>query len=290
MTDSKSSSAVTRTSTFRNLHVPGAGFVMPNAWDAGSAVILAEAGFAAIATTSAGIAFSLGKPDHAIPDGASRVDRCEMFERIREITAAVAIPVNGDLEDGYGERPEAVAETIRLAIDAGLSGGNIEDHYAGGLYDESLGAERITAAREAIGDNGFVLTARTDGRLLSRPTSLADAIQRANRYRDAGADCLYVPGVNDVESIATLVREIRGPLNVVMGLGSTALTVAMLRSWGIARISLGGSIARAALGFVRQSARELLERGTLDFANIQIPQSELNTLFAKRRRSSANPD
>jgi 2-methylisocitrate lyase-like PEP mutase family enzyme len=284
MTDSKSNSTVSRMSTFRGLHVAGAGFVMPNAWDAGSAVILAEAGFSAIATTSAGIAFSQGKPDHAIPDGAARVGRSEMFDRIREIAAAVDIPVNGDLEDGYGERPEAVAETIRLAMEAGLSGGNIEDHHVGVLYDESLAVERIVAAREAIGGNDFVLTARTDGRLLNRPTPLADAIRRANRYREAGADCLYVPGVNDVDSIATLLREIKGPLNVVMGLGSTTLTVATLRSLGVARISLGGSIARAALGFVRQSARELFERGTLEFASIQIPQSELNTLFAKRRR------
>jgi 2-methylisocitrate lyase-like PEP mutase family enzyme len=172
-----------------------------------------------------------------------------------------------------------------MAIDAGLAGGNIEDHCAGVLYDEALAVERVAAAREAINGTGFVLTARTDGRLLSRPTPLADAIRRANRYREAGADCLYVPGVNDVESIATLVREIEGPLNVVMGLGNTTLTVAALRSAGVARISLGGSIARAALGFIRRSARELLESGTLEFANVQIPQTELNLLFARRQRA-----
>jgi 2-methylisocitrate lyase-like PEP mutase family enzyme len=284
MTNDKASRTVARASAFRSLHVAGGGFVMPNAWDAGSAIILAEAGFSAIATTSAGIAFSLGKPDHAVPDGVARVARSAMFERIGAITAAVDIPVNGDLEDGYGERPETVAETIRMAIDAGLVGGNIEDHHSGVLYEESLAAERIAAAREAIGGNDFVLTARTDGRLLSRPAPLADAIQRANRYREAGADCLYVPGVNDIQSIATLVRAIEGPLNVVIGLGSNTLTVAMLRAAGVARISLGGSIARSALGFVRRSARELLERGTLEFADIQISQNELNTLFAQRRR------
>jgi len=286
MTDQKATAR--RAAAFRHLHDARTGFVMPNAWDAGTAIILAEVGFSAIATTSAGIAFSMGRADHSVPDGATPVSRSEMFDRIREITAAVDIPVNGDLEDGYGERPEAVAETIRLAIDAGLAGGNIEDYSGGVLYDEALAVERIAAAREAVdaGGSGFVLTARTDGLLLKAPAPLADAIRRANRYRQAGADCLFVPGVNDLETIATLVREIDGPLNVVMGLGATNLTVADLRSVGVARVSLGGSIARAALGFVRQSARELLERGTLSFANIQILQRELNNLFAKHEHAT----
>jgi 2-methylisocitrate lyase-like PEP mutase family enzyme len=285
MTDNGSRSAG-RAAAFRELHDGSTGFVMPNAWDAGSAIMLAEAGFAAIATTSAGIAFSLGRPDHAIPEGAAPVSRSQMFGRIRQITAAVDIPVNGDLEDGYGEQPDAVAETIRLALDAGLAGGNIEDYAGGVLYDEALATERIAAAREVIdaSGTGFVLTARTDGRLLRPPAPLADSISRANRYRQAGADCLYVPGVNDLESIAALVSGIDGPLNVVMGLGGTALTVAALQSAGVTRISLGGSIARAVLGLVRESARELLERGTLSFADIQIPQGELNAVFAKRSR------
>jgi len=280
--------AARRATAFRQLHEARTGFVMPNVWDAGTAIIVAEAGFSAIATTSAGIAFSLGRADHTVPAGATPVSRSEMLDRIREIAAAVDIPVNGDLEDGYGERPEAVAETIRLAIDAGLAGGNIEDYSGGQLYDEALAVERIAAAREVIdaGSSGFVLTARTDGLLLRAPAPLSDAIRRANRYRQAGADCLFVPGVNDLETIGTLVREIDGPLNVVMGLGATSLTVAELRSIGVARMSLGGSIARAALGYVRQSARELLERGTLGFANIQIPQRELNTLFAKHERAT----
>ena len=260
----------------------------PNAWDAGSAIILAEAGFAAIATTSAGIAFSLGRADHSVPEGSTPVSRSQMFDRIRQITAAIDIPVNGDLEEGYGERPETVAETIRLAIAAGLAGGNIEDHADGVLYDEALAAERIAAASEAIGasGSGFVLNARTDGLLLGTPAPLSDAIRRDNRYRQAGADCLFVPGENNLQRIATLVKEIEGPLNVVMGLGNTSLTVSALRSVGVAPISVGGSIARAALGFVRQSAHELLERGTLSFADIQIPQRELNTLFAKYERHS----
>src|SRR5262249_37554822 len=154
--------------------------------------------------------FSMGRADHAVPDGATRVSRSQMFDRIREIAAAVDIPVNGDLEDGYGERPEAVAETIRLAIDAGLAGGNIEDYSGRALYQEALTVERVAAAREAAdaGGSGFVLTARTDALLLKAPAPLADAIRRANQYRQAGADCLFVPGVNDLETIAILVREI----------------------------------------------------------------------------------
>jgi 2-methylisocitrate lyase-like PEP mutase family enzyme len=286
MIDDQAARTARHAAAFRLLHAGRTGFVMPNAWDAGSAIVLAEAGFAAIATTSAGIAFSLGRADHAIPEGATRVSRSPMFERVRQITTAVDLPVNGDLEDGYGKRPDAVADTIRLAIDAGLAGGNIEDHAGGVLYDEELAAERIAAAREVVDASGigFVLTARTDGMLLRPPAPLADSIRRANRYRQAGADCLYVPGVNDLESIATLVTEIDGPLNVVIGLGNTNLTVDALRSVGVARISLGGSIARAALGYVRQSARELLERGTLTFAEVQIPQSELNALFARFER------
>ena len=285
MSDHDPDATARRATAFRALHVSGSGLLMPNAWDAGSAVVLAEEGFDALATTSAGIAFSLGKPDHTIPAGGSAVSRAEMFDAVRRITSAVDIPVNGDLEDGYGDRPELVAETIRLAIEAGLAGGNIEDFDGGALYDEELAVERIVAARAAIDASGtdFVLTARTDGQAPGAPTPLADSIRRANRFREAGADCLYVPGVNDIDAVATLVREVDGPLNVVLGLGRAGLTVSALRSVGVTRISLGGSIARAALGFVRRSARELLDRGTLDFAAGQIPQPELNRLFAAQQ-------
>ncbi|MEV0285184.1 isocitrate lyase/phosphoenolpyruvate mutase family protein [Kribbella sp. NPDC050820] len=265
--------------TFRELH--DGFFVMPNAWDAGSAVVLADAGFPAIATTSAGIAFSLGKGDHTLPDGAPAVSREDMFARVQEITAASAVPVNGDLEDGYGADPSAVAETIRLAREAGLAGGNIEDYDGRELYDVELSVDRIVAAREAAGPD-FVLTARTDGQLLRTPTSLHDSIDRANRFHEAGADCLYVPGVNDLDSIRTLVKELAGPLNVVLGLGTSTLTVPTLQSAGVTRISLGGSIARAALGLVRQAAQEILTTGTIDFAAGQIPQAELNQLFARK--------
>ncbi|TDD59858.1 isocitrate lyase/phosphoenolpyruvate mutase family protein [Kribbella antibiotica] len=271
-------------SGFRALHEAPTGFVMPNAWDAGSAVLLAAAGFSAIATTSAGIAFSLAKGDHTLPDGAPSVSRDDMFERMEQIAAAVAVPVSGDLEDGYGAAPARVAETITLARAAGLAGGNIEDYDGHDLYDVELAVDRIVAAREAAGPD-FVLTARTDGQLLRTPTSLADSIDRANRFRAAGADCLYVPGVNDLDTISTIVREVDGPVNVVIGLGSSTLTVPDLLAAGVQRISLGGSIARAALGFIRRSAEELATHGTIGFAKDQIPQGELNELFARRRES-----
>lgn len=266
---------------FRGLHERGETFVMPNAWDAGSAILLAGAGFEAIATTSAGIAFSMGRPDHAIPEGGRRVDREAMFERMGEIARAVRLPVNGDLEDGYGPAPEDVAATIRDAVALGLAGGNIEDHATDGLYETARAVERIAAAREAALAGGFVLTARTDGRLVDPDHPLSDLIDRANRYREAGADCLYVPGINDLETIGTLVREIDGPLNVVMGLGGGALSVEALRRVGVVRISLGGTIARAALGLVRDAAHELAERGTLDFATRQFAQRDLNTIFSR---------
>jgi 2-methylisocitrate lyase-like PEP mutase family enzyme len=274
-------------STFRNLHASKPGFVMPNAWDAGSALILAAAGFSAIATTSAGIAFSLGLQDYTAESDALSVSRAQMFARMGEIARAVAIPVNGDLEAGYGDSPEAVADTVRLAIDAGLAGGNIEDKipHAPALYDETLAVERIAAARQAIdaAKSDFVLTARTDAILWS-PDGIAGAIRRANKFREAGADCLFAPGVSEIKSIARMAREIDGPLNCVMGLGNAQGTT---RDWldaGVQRISLGGSIARSVFAFVRDAARELNEAGTITFAENQFPQPELNALFARARR------
>ncbi|HRD47565.1 MAG TPA: isocitrate lyase/phosphoenolpyruvate mutase family protein, partial [Caulobacter sp.] len=211
--------------TFAALHAAPRGFVMPNAWDAGSAIILAEAGFPAIATTSAGIAFSMGRPDYSVADSRLAVSREAMFERMREIVEAVRVPVNGDLEAGWGDTPDAVAQTIRMAVEAGMAGGNIEDADAksGGLYDEGLAVERIAAAAEAAKVSGFVLCARTDA-FMTDGGSVAAAIHRANRFREAGADCLYAPGVTDPADIAALVAGIDGPINVVMGLGNAENT------------------------------------------------------------------
>jgi 2-methylisocitrate lyase-like PEP mutase family enzyme len=203
----------------------------------------------------------------------------------------VSVPVNGDLEAGYGDAPEQVVATVRLAIEAGLAGGNIEDKKPGaGLYDEALAVERIAAAREAIDArrSSFVLTARTDALQSPTPEALAACIRRANRFREAGADCLFAPGTSDLGTIRMLVREIAGPLNVVMGLGTAEGNARDLLTAGVARISLGGSIARSALGFVRRCAEELRARGTIVFAQGQIGQGELNALFARSRAAPNN--
>jgi 2-methylisocitrate lyase-like PEP mutase family enzyme len=272
---------------FRALHLAPAGFVLPNVWDAGSAVMLANAGFAAIATTSAGIAFSLGRPDYDSKRAHLAVTRAEMFDRVRQIVDAVTVPVNGDLEAGYGDAPDVVAETIGMAIDAGLSGANIEDKdpKADRLYDETLAVERIAAARGTIDARGipFVLTARTDAFLVPGDNPLAASVRRANLFRDVGADCLYPPGAGDLDVVRTLVREIAGPLNIVTGLGGVRLSPRALIDAGVQRVSVGGAIARSALGFIRECARELRERGTIRFADEQIGQGELNTLFARSK-------
>jgi 2-methylisocitrate lyase-like PEP mutase family enzyme len=270
---------------FRALHTGTPGFIMPNAWDAGSAAVLASMGFKAIATTSAGIAFSLGRQDYHVADSRFAVSRRDMFDRMQMIANAVALPVNGDLEAGYGDRPEDVVQTVEDAIAAGLAGGNIEDKrpLTNALYDASLAVERIAAARERIAalKSDFVLTARTDVFQTMRDGATAAAIERSNLFLAAGADCAYAPGPSDLATHATLAKEIAGPVNVVMGLGTTQGNAHALIEAGIQRISLGGSLARAALGYLRESAREIRERGTLDFARIGIGHGDLNALFAR---------
>ena len=273
---------------FLALHRTKPGFILPNAWDAGSAILLAAQGFPAIATTSGGIAFSLGKPDYHMGDPRLGVSREEMFARIRQIVAAARVPVSADLEAGYGDAPEAVADTIRLAIETGLAGGNIEDRVPGEprLYDEELAVARIRAARAAIAakGTGFVLNARTDA-LLMMPDGLATAIRRANLYREAGADCVFVPGPADLGAVRTLLQEIASPLNVVAGLGNAVLAPKALLAAGVQRVTTGASIARAALNFVRAAAIELRQHGTIGYAAQQIPQGELNALFDGARRA-----
>ncbi|MGW7237283.1 isocitrate lyase/PEP mutase family protein [Streptomyces sp. NPDC054804] len=271
---------------FVELHREGC-FLLPNAWDAGSARVLESAGFPAVATTSAGVAFSLGRPDHDYVDTSSdgdRVDRATMVRRIGEIAAEVRIPVSADLEDGFGEAPETVAETISLTLAAGAAGGNIED-FTGDrsrpLYEPELSADRIRAAREAVDMAGepFVLVGRTDVLLTGGP--LDEAVRRANAYLAAGADCAFVPGAADAETIGTLVRGIDGPLNVVMGLTGNALSLADLRDLGVRRVTVGGSIARAMYAQLLAAAKELADQGTFSYAEHQIPQTDLNELFRR---------
>jgi 2-methylisocitrate lyase-like PEP mutase family enzyme len=268
-----------RGAAFKALHLTHDTFVMPNAWDAGSARVLAAEGFGAIGTTSAGIAFAAGLPDH------QRIDRDGMLARIRPIVDAVHLPVSADLEAGYGAAPEAAAETVARAIALGAVGANIEDYTgldATPLFDEALAVDRIRAIRERANSLNvpFTLTARTDAFLVKHPKAFDEAVRRANRFREEGADCLFVPGVGDSATIAALVREIAGPINVVMGLSGNTLTLAQLRDLGVRRVSIGGSLARAALELVRSAAREMRAHGSFTFANQQYPHAELCRFFA----------
>ncbi|GAA1551278.1 isocitrate lyase/phosphoenolpyruvate mutase family protein [Dactylosporangium maewongense] len=275
-----------RRQQFVDLHREGC-FLLPNAWDAGSARVLESAGFPAIATTSAGIAFSLGRPDHdffADHGPQARLDRTTMLDRVREIVAAVDVPVSADLEEGFGTSPEDVAATISMAVAAGAAGGNIEDFTgsrARPLHDQALAVERIRAARAAVSSSGepFVLVGRTDALIVGG--TLTDAVDRANAYLAAGADCAFVPGAADPATIGTLVRELTGPLNVVMGLTGGTLSLAALRDLGVRRVTVGGSIARAMYHHLRRAARELAEHGTFTYADTQLSQSDLNDLFRR---------
>ena len=275
---------------FRDLHTGNSVFIMPNAWDAGSAYLLQEAGFTAIGTTSAGIAYSL-----AVPDYESALGRESALRETEMITHAVNIPVSADAENGYGHEPQAVADCIKLFAQAGCVGASIED-YTGDknnpLYDLGLAEDRIRAARAAADEVGFpfTLTARAECYMIDHEDPLRESITRANLYRRAGADCLYVPAVRDLRTIETLVREIDGPLNVVMGLTGKGFSVDELEQAGVRRISIGGSLARTTLGVVRRAAKEMMERGSFSFSDEQIPDADLCRLFSKRLRSKVEAD
>ncbi len=254
--------------TFLELH-QGPGFVIPNAWDAGSARILEQVGFPAIATTSAGIAWSLG-----VPDGGA-LDLDTMLEHVGRIAAAVGVPVSADLEAGY----EDVAATIRRAVDAGVVGGNLEDQIGGTLFGVDEAADRVAAARAAAPAGTFVLNARTDTYLGgSNDDVFADTVERAERYVEAGADCVFVPGVNDEDTILRLAAEIPAPLNLVAGL-SNVIPAPTLFSLGVKRVSLGGSLARASLSGLERAGRELLDSGTLGFLDGAMAYADVQRRF-----------
>ena len=268
---------------FQQLHTADAIFLMPNAWDAGSALMLASLGFPAIATTSAGVCFSLG-----LPDEEAALSRETMLDRVGSIAAAIPLPVSADLQAGYGADPDEVGATIKAAILAGVVGANIEDFTgdpAQPLHSIADATDRIRGARRAADASGmpFVLTARTDVYLAGADKPFAQAVDRCNAYREAGADCLFVPGASDPKTIEALVREIQGPLTVVMGLSGSAFTVPQLGSLGVRRVTIGGSLARATFGFIRQAASEMAAAGTFRFADQQIPHAELSRFFADRR-------
>jgi len=267
---------------FRRLHEDGT-FLMPNAWDTGSALLLETAGFEALGTTSAGIAYSLGKADAT---GALAID--EALDETARIAGAVSVPVNVDAENGYGDHPEAVAECIRRCIHAGAVGAGIEDYTqdpAHPLYERTLAVERIRAAREAADASGvpFVLTARAECHLYRVPGAFAESVARSNLYREAGADCLYTPGVRDRAEVAALVREIDGPMNFVVGKGMADYTLGELGELGIRRVSIGGSLMRATFALAERAAAQMKREGRFDWAADQLGAGDFERLFTNRR-------
>jgi 2-methylisocitrate lyase-like PEP mutase family enzyme len=248
---------------FRALHQRDGAFIIPNPWDIGSARILSHLGFEALASTSGGYAFSMGKPDYAIRREA-------MIAHVSTLASATDLPLSADLVNGFGEAPETAAETIRLAAAAGAVGGSIEDASGRAedpIYEQALAAERVRAAAEVAHAQGFAftLTARAENYLHGR-SDLKDTIKRLQAYQDAGADVLYAPGVIRKDEIATLVKSVDRPVNVLMGLPGTPLKLADLSAMGVRRVSVGSALARAALGSLVRAAREMREHGTFAFA------------------------
>jgi 2-methylisocitrate lyase-like PEP mutase family enzyme len=268
---------------FRALHARAGAFVIPNPWDAGTARLLAALGFEALATTSAGFAFTLGRPD-----AAAALSRDELLANARAIVEATDLPVSADLESGLGETPEAVAGTIHLAAQAGLVGGSVED----ATYDPRQpilelprAVERVAAAAEAARSLPFpfTLTARAENFLVGR-RDLDDTIRRLQAYEAAGADVLYAPALPDLDAIRAVCASVSRPVNVVMGLKGSAFSVAELAAAGVRRISVGSSLARAALGAFLRAAREIQGQGTFTFARDAIPFAEINALMATNPR------
>ena len=258
---------------FRRLHEAGC-FILPNPWDIGSAMLLAHLGFKALASTSAGMAWSLGRPD-----GAVALD--EVLVHLSTLAHATALPLNADFENGFADEPKGVAANVALAVDTGVAGLSIED-YSGrpetGLYEFALAVERLAAAREAIdrSGSGVVLTARSEGFIRGRP-DLDETIRRLNAFAEAGADCLYAPGLRQEEQIRAVVEAVAPkPVNIL----NPGLPVATLAGLGVRRISVGGALAGAAFGEFLRAAREMAGEGTFTALARGASGRELNPIFA----------
>ena len=261
---------------FRALHQRDGAFIIPNPWDIGSARILAQLGFEALATTSAGFAFSVGQQDNTI-------GRDRMLAHVADIVRATDLPVSADLENGFGDAPEAVATTLRLAAATGLAGGSIEDSTGRAdnpIYAHGLAVERIRAAVEVVRalPFPFTLTARAENHLVGRP-DLKDTIKRLQAYQEAGADVLYAPGLTTEQEIAAVVSSVDRPVNVLMGMAGTSHTLASLSRLGVKRVSVGGALARAALGGFLRAAREMREHGSFTFTEEAASFREISAFF-----------
>jgi len=269
-----------RRAAFRKLHESGC-FVIPNPWDVGTARYLRHLGFRAVATTSAGLAFSLGLPD-------SGVSRDMVLSHIAEIVAAVDLPVNADFESGYARDPAGVAESVRLCVETGVAGLSIEDSTGDRskpLFDLPMAVERMNAARAAIGDSGVLLVGRAECFLVGHAEPLKESIRRLQAYAEAGADVLYAPGVrerSDIQAIVTAVSP--KPVNVLMS-ANTGLKVSDLADIGVRRISVGSSLARTAWGAFIRAAKEIAEAGSFAEFDGSAPFGDLNNFFRDGLRS-----
>jgi 2-methylisocitrate lyase-like PEP mutase family enzyme len=267
---------------FRALHVSGC-FVMPNPWDAGSAVFLEHAGFQALATTSSGFAFTRAKPDEvrALPRDA-------VLQHFRDLVAATSLPVNADFQNGYADEPEEVAANVALCVATGVAGLSIEDatgREESPLYDADLALERLKAARRAIDDSRVpvLLTARSEAWLAGAKDPKRTALERLVAFAEAGADCLFAPGVRDANDIAELVRAVAPkPLNALVPPKSPALTMQRLADLGVRRISVGSALARVAWSAFMRSARDIAATGSFASFDEAVSFAELNALFAGR--------
>ena len=266
-----------RAEIFRALHTAPDIFILPNAWDVTSALVLEQAGFAAIATTSAGVGYSFGYPV------GEEMPRADMLGVLTRLTERISCPLSADMEAGYGDTPEAVAETVRLTWQTGTVGINLEDRtydLGAPLIETAKAVARIEAARDAA--PSMVINARTDGYFTggSGPDVFADTVRRANLFREAGADCLFVPGTKDPEIIRRLAAEIDGPLNIMGGAGYP--DVATLASLGVKRVTVGASMARAAYASLVQSAAELKTSGTFGFADDGESHAAMNAVLSRK--------
>ena len=263
---------------FRELHTNGC-FVLPNPWDIGSAIYLKHLGFKALATTSAGFAFSRGLRDASVP-------RDLMLDHLREIAAATTLPVNADFQGGYADEAEAVAANVTRCLATGVAGLSIEDSSGDDnapLYDFGLAVERIKASRAAIDASGIpvVLTARCEAWLVGTPDPLRVVLDRLVAFAEAGADCLYAPGVAKPDEIAAIVKAVSPwPINVLVYSGNSALSVAQLTDLGVRRISVGAALARVAWGGFIEASRRIAETGSFKAFAEAVPSNELNEIFS----------
>jgi 2-methylisocitrate lyase-like PEP mutase family enzyme len=270
-------------SRFHELHAKGC-FVLPNPWDVGSAIYLEHLGFNALATTSAGFAFSRGLPDSVVAVPSDLV-----LEHIRDIVSATSLPVNADFQNGYADEPESVAKNVARCVATGVAGLSIEDasgNSATPLYDFALAVERIKAARSAIDASGIpvVFTARCEAWLVGEPEPLRVATDRLVAFAEAGADCLYAPGVSQPDEIAAIVKAVSPkPVNVLVSKFNCDLSVSRLADLGVRRISVGSALANVAWGAFMNAARNIKDTGAFAGLASAAPFAELNELFERRQ-------